>query len=155
MTGTLRTAVVFFVVLFGMTVSAGCGAFGGGGDVEGEWILTAPLDTDSGKYEAGEPEVVEVYVEFGRTESGELNGTASSEYAYDTYSNLEVNEIVEVDGKISFVIEGNDDDQSGGDYMEIEFFDETESPGELEGSAEGEVGRADPDVLGTFTGERQ
>ena len=133
----------------------GSGGLGGGGGVEGEWILTLPLDTSSGKYEEGEPEMVEVFVEFGRTESGELNGTASSEYAYDSYSNLDVVDIVEVDGKTSFTVEGNDDDETGGDYMEIEFFDETESPGELEGAAEGEVGRADPDVLGTFVGERQ
>ena len=127
----------------------------GGNDVEGEWVLTLPLDTNSGKYEAGEPETVEVMVEFGRSESGELFGTAYSEYAYDTYSNLEVNEIIEVDGKTSFVVEGNDDDETGGDYMEIEFYDETEDAGALEGAAEGEVGRADPDVLGTFVGERQ
>ncbi len=145
------------VVLIGYFVvsAAGGGGLGGSNDVEGEWVLTLPLDTSSGKYEAGEPETVEVMVEFGRGESGELFGTAYSEYAYDSYSNLEVNEIIEVDGKTSFVVEGPDDDESGGDYMEIEFFDETENPGELEGAAEGEVGRADPDVLGTFTGERR
>ena len=153
MTGQFRVGVVLLVVAASMTV-AGCGAFGGG-DVEGEWVLTAPLDTDSGKYEEGEPEFVEVFVEFGRDESGQLFGRASSEYAYDSYSNLEVNEIEEVDGQTSFIIEGPDDDESGGDYMQIAFYDETEDAGELEGSAEGEVGRADPDVLGTFEGERQ
>ena len=146
------------VVLVGYFVvsAAGGGGIGGGNDVEGEWVLILPLDTDSGKYEAGEPETVEVMVEFGRSESGELFGTANSEYAYDSYSNLEVNEIIEVDGKTSFVVEGwdDDDDESGSDYMEIEFYDNTENPNELSGSAEGEVGRADPDVLGTFTGER-
>ena len=145
------------VVLVGYFVvnAAGGGGLGGGNDVEGEWVLTLPLDTDSGKYEAGEPETVEVMVEFGRSESGELFGTAYSEYAYDTYSNLEVNEIIEVDGKTSFTVEGHDDDETGGDYMRIAFYDETPDASELEGAAEGEVGRADPDVLGTFIGERQ
>ena len=96
-----------------------------------------------------------MFVEFGRGESGELFGRAEAEYAYDTYTNLEVNEIEEVDGQTSFTVEGPDDDESGGDYMQIAFFDETEDPGELSGSAEGEVGRADPDVAGTFEGERQ
>ena len=141
----------------GATSESGGDSESGGGGVEGEWVLTLPLDTDSGKYEAGEPETVEVMVEFGRSESGELFGTANSEYAYDSYSNLEVNEIIEVDGKTSFVIEGwdDDDDESGSDYMEIEFYDESESLGELSGNAEGEVGRADPDVAGSFEGERQ
>ena len=145
------------LILAGYFIFSGGGlssAFGGN-DVEGEWVLTLPLDTSSGKYEEGEPETVEVMVEFGRGDSDELFGTASAEYAYDSYSNLEVNEIIEVDGKTSFVVEGWDDDETGGDYMEIEFYDETEDAGALEGSAEGEVGRADPDVLGTFIGERQ
>lgn len=161
MTDEQRVARIVLMVFGSAVVVAVAGYFlfsgglGGGNDVEGEWLLTLPLDTTNNSYKEGEPEFVEVVVEFDRSESGELFGRASAEYAYDTYSNLEVNDIKEVDGKTSFKIEGWDDDDSGSDKMTIRFYDSTNSPGELEGDADGQVGFQDPDVLGTFTGERR
>lgn len=85
---------------------------------------------------------------------GELTGSGSAEYNGVEYPNLKISEINEVNGEVSFKVSGTDD-QEVVDYMTIWFYDETEDPGELEGSADGEVAIYEPNVAGTFEGERQ
>ena len=137
----------YFVFSSGGIVLGG----GGGNDVTGEWVLTVPLDTEDFGYDEGDPEAVEVLVEFDRDGSGALVGAASAEYDGEFY-NLEVLEIVEVDGKTDFKVDGTNEDS---DRMAVWFYDEADSPGELEGTTDGILGQTEPRVAGTFTGERQ
>ncbi len=117
-------------------------------DVTGDWVLTIPIDTDSDDYEEDDPAELVVELNLERTNEGELVGAGYGEHDGEVYE-MEVIQPEEVGGETSFEL------FDGEEALQIDIEDETESPGELGGHAEGTLGSYEADVEGEFAAERR